>query len=62
MVCYYVEICRKCRGAKKWICNAAIPPKRVKDRDICRDPVKGECTLYEVMVERHGVRERSDGL
>ena len=62
MVCYYVEICRKCGGGKKWLCMAAIPPKRVKERKVCLDPVASECTLYEMMVERHGVKERVDGI
>lgn len=41
---------------------AAIPPKRIKDRKFCRDPVASECVLYDKMVERHGVKERKDGL
>lgn len=62
MVCYYVELCKKCGGGRKWLCGASIPPKRIKDRNFCRDPVKNECPIYGVMVEKHGVKERTDGL
>jgi len=41
---------------------AAIPPKRVKERKVCLDPAASECTLYETMVKRHGVKERNDGI
>jgi len=41
---------------------AAIPPKRIIDRKFCGDPVASECALYAKMVERHGVKERKDGL
>lgn len=63
MVCYYVDICKRCGGgSKKWFCLASIPNKRIKDKSMCSDEEKGDCPIYEKMVEKHGVLKRKDGL